>query len=242
MKHSSEESFHIKADLVPLTVFKLNRLELAAIANQLQSTLKKAPNYFADAPVLIDVTDLADQDQLDLPGLNQLFREHRLISVALRGANPSLAGKAQQAGLALFNNSTKNTVKTESKEYKETKETKSQSTQPNKTATKIITKPVRAGTQIYAKGGDLIILAAVNPGAECLADGNIHVYGPLRGKALAGISGDKEARIFCRSLEAELIAIAGHYQIKEHLKFSSKLNEGMIQIYLENEKIQITSI
>jgi septum site-determining protein MinC len=239
MKHSSEESFQIKADLVPLTVFKLNRLDLAVIENQLKNTLKKAPNYFAHAPVLIDVTDLAEQEHLDLNGLQQLFREHRLISVALRGANPNLADQAHKAGLALFNNSTKNSFKTEKPD---TKEPKSISTNPNKTATKLITKPVRAGTQIYAKGGDLIILAAVNPGAECLADGNIHVYGPLRGKALAGISGDKDARIFCRSLEAELIAIAGHYQIKEHLKFSSKLNEGMIQIYLEHEKIQITSV
>ena len=82
----------------------------------------------------------------------------------------------------------------------------------------VITTPVRSGQQVYAKGGDLIIIAPVSAGAEVLADGNIHIYGPLRGRALAGVSGDKSARIFCQSLEAELISIAGSYKVNEDLQ------------------------
>ena len=84
--------------------------------------------------------------------------------------------------------------------------------------TKIITQPIRSGQQVYAPGGDLLILNSVSPGAELLADGHIHVMGALRGRALAGINGDPHAMIFCKSLEAELVSIAGQYQISEDLK------------------------
>jgi septum site-determining protein MinC len=102
---------------------------------------------------------------------------------------------------------------------------------------KIISQPIRSGQQIYAKEGDLIILASVSPGAEVLADGNIHIYGALKGRALAGVSGNKEARIFCQKLEAELVSIAGHYWVNEDL---SPLPSGQtIQIYLENDRLHI---
>jgi septum site-determining protein MinC len=106
---------------------------------------------------------------------------------------------------------------------------------------KIMSKPVRAGTKVYAKEQDLIIIGPVNVGAECIADGNIHVYGPLRGRALAGATGNTEARIFCHSLEAELIAIAGHYLVRENLQVPQK-HAGMLQIFLENNKLSIESI
>jgi septum site-determining protein MinC len=106
--------------------------------------------------------------------------------------------------------------------------------------TKIIYQPVRSGQQIYAKGGDLIILAAVSPGAEILADGNIHVYGALRGRALAGVRGDTRARIFCHSLEAELVSIAGHYKISEDLQKSGWKTAS--QIGLIEDKLTITPL
>ncbi len=83
--------------------------------------------------------------------------------------------------------------------------------------TRLVTEPVRSGTQIYARGSDLIVTASVSPGAELVADGNIHVYGALRGRALAGAGGDEAARIFCTRLEAELVSIAGRYLVSEHL-------------------------
>jgi septum site-determining protein MinC len=82
---------------------------------------------------------------------------------------------------------------------------------------RLVTQPVRSGTQIYARGADLVVTAPVSPGAEIMADGNIHVYGVLRGRALAGASGDAEARIFCSRLEAELVSIAGHYLVSDQL-------------------------
>lgn len=107
--------------------------------------------------------------------------------------------------------------------------------------TKMVYTPVRSGQQIYAKDGDLIVLAAVSPGAEILADGNIHVYGPLRGRALAGINGNTKARIFCQSLEAELVSIAGQYKISEDLQQQSGWRSG-VQIALDDDKLAVKKL
>src|SRR5205823_3474714 len=88
---------------------------------------------------------------------------------------------------------------------------------PLRTTARLVNEPVRSGTQIYARGTDLVVTASVSPGAELVADGNIHVYGTLRGRALAGASGDAAARIFCSRLEAELVSIAGRYLVSEQL-------------------------
>ncbi len=102
---------------------------------------------------------------------------------------------------------------------------------------RIIYQPVRSGQQIYAQNGDLIVLAQVSAGAEILADGNIHVYGPLRGRALAGVRGNTEARIFCQSLEAELVSIAGQYKISEDLQNGNWKKPA--QIHLSDEKLTV---
>jgi septum site-determining protein MinC len=107
--------------------------------------------------------------------------------------------------------------------------------------TKVIKQPVRSFLRIYHAGGDLILLAAVNAGAEIIADGNIHVYAPLRGRALAGVKGNLEARIFCQHMEAELIAIAGQYRVFEN-KVPVEMLGKPAQIFLEGEKIVIASL
>ena len=97
---------------------------------------------------------------------------------------------------------------------------------------------MRSGTQIYARGTDLVVTAAVSPGAELVADGNIHVYGALRGRAMAGASGDVEARIFCSRLEAELVSIAGRYLVSEQLPAEQR---GFpVQIVLVDDQLTIT--
>jgi len=105
---------------------------------------------------------------------------------------------------------------------------------------KVIASPIRSGQQVYARDADLIILSAVSNGAEVLADGHIHVYGPLRGRALAGIKGNKKARIFCQSMEAELVSIAGCYQVNE--KLTNCDSKTPAQILLKNEQLQIIPI
>lgn len=103
--------------------------------------------------------------------------------------------------------------------------------------TQMVFQPVRSGQRIYAKGGDLIVMAAVNTGAEVMADGNIHIYGTLRGRALAGVAGWEGARIFCQDLRADLVAIAGYYTINEDLP-QDKMNRA-VQISLDNESLNV---
>lgn len=107
--------------------------------------------------------------------------------------------------------------------------------------TKVVKTPVRGGMQIYAAGGDLIVLAAVSPGAELLADGNIHVYGPMRGRALAGVKGDATARIFCQQLAAELVSIAGNYKVAEDLRRSPQWGKA-VHVSLSGDVLNITRL
>ncbi|WP_236638618.1 septum site-determining protein MinC [Mangrovicoccus ximenensis] len=117
---------------------------------------------------------------------------------------------------------------------------KAEPAQPVKAAAVIVTEPVRSGQKIYADSGDLVVVASVSNGAELVAAGNIHVYGTLRGRALAGVNGDTSARIFCRSLDADLVAVAGLYltyddYAREHLK-------RPVQIFLENDKLRVDAL
>jgi septum site-determining protein MinC len=100
----------------------------------------------------------------------------------------------------------------------------------------IIDKPLRSGQQVYARGGDLVVMAAVNFGAEVIADGSIHVYAPLRGKAIAGARGNTAARIFSTCMEPELISIAGTYRTTEHPLPAEVIGQPA-QIRLEGERL-----
>jgi len=104
----------------------------------------------------------------------------------------------------------------------------------------LITSPIRSGQQVYAQGGDLVVVASVSPGAELLADGNIHVYGTLRGRALAGINGDVKARVFCHKLQADLVAIAGHYKVFEDVRADD--DDFYKQLYLQDGQLCIGSL
>lgn len=105
----------------------------------------------------------------------------------------------------------------------------------------VVSTPVRTGQQIYAEKADLIVLGIVSPGAEVIADGNIHIYAPLRGRALAGASGDKKARIFVQSMQGELVSIAGVYRTFEQ-KLPPHLHKQPVQIELQDDRLAISSI
>ena len=102
-------------------------------------------------------------------------------------------------------------------------------------------RPVRGGQQIYAQGGDLVVTASVSPGAELLADGNIHVYGAMRGRALAGIKGNTKARIFCQQMTAEMVSIAGQYKVCEDLRRDPLWGAG-VQVSLSGDVLNITRL
>ena len=225
------ESFQLKADFMPLTVFKFSTPDLDAFNLQLTEVVAKAPKYFVNAPVLLDVQDLVDQQDLDFATICNELKAKQMFPIGIRGLQTKLQPNALELGLAIVNAAEKKQETREKPKEKALARRK----------TKIITTPVRSGAQIYAPDGDLIVMAPVNAGAEIIADGNIHVYGALRGRALAGARGDETARIFCSSMQAELVSIAGCYVVKDNLRMP-KGNPSMVQIYLDGENINIEGV
>jgi len=226
-------AFQLKGSLLTLTVLELLKADTPAISAQFLSLVKQTPDLFRRMPVVIDLNKISEVvTPVDFRTIKQLFSDHGMVPVGIRGGSPTQQSSAVEAGFAVLNNARA--------EKSTTTATAREDQSPSRSHSKLITQPVRSGQQIYAKGGDLVILNAVSPGAEILADGNIHVYGALRGRALAGVNGNKEARIFCQKLGAELVSIAGHYWINEDLV--PPLTEGnTIQIYLENDRLHIGS-
>jgi len=184
---------------------------------------------------------------IDLAALVPLLREYRMQPVAVQGANAAELAQAQALGLAEATDDALTPARGEPREVirEVVREVRvevpvevpvERAAVATAATTVIVDKPLRSGQQVYAKGGDLIVLALVNPGAEVIADGSIHVYAPLRGKAIAGAKGDENARIFAAVMEPELISIAGTYRTTENPLPADVLGRAA-QIRLDGEKL-----
>lgn len=236
----SRSAFQFKGGLYTLASIQIHELDLDKLGHQLEEKIKQAPRFFHYAPIVIDLQRLHDQaTKVDFHALKACFLEKKLVAVGIRGANEALKQAAFKANLALFPESRgglprETPQKAPSSQSAAAKEPVTSS---SATPTRVIINPVRSGQQIYAPGGDLVVLAPVSHGAELLADGNIHVYAPLRGRALAGVTGDLNAFVFCKSLEAELVSIAGTYLVSEDLK--ETLWKEAVKIQLQDNRLKI---
>jgi septum site-determining protein MinC len=235
----TSSAFQLKGSLFTLTILQLQKLDYSLFTQQLQKTIAQAPKFFQFAPIVIDLQKLDGVNQaINFSELKSVLQQHQLVPVGICNGNEQQQQDAINAGLAILPNA-KN-----SHEFEPPAIPVRQMQKPTKEVmadypgARIITQPIRSGQQIYAKECDLIVLSSVGYGAELLADGNIHVYGTLRGRALAGIRGNKEARIFCKTLDAELVSIAGLYRLSEDFTPSDG-ESGYTQIYLENDKLLI---
>jgi septum site-determining protein MinC len=217
-------------------VVRAGMLRDAAFEQELQQQVERSPRFFVNAPVVLDLKDAEGFTTEDaFLDAGDALRRHTLALVGVQNALPEQLAAAAAAGLASFApNSTQPSRRTAAA----APAMATAVMQPNRAAARLITEPVRSGTQIYARGTDLIVTAAVSPGAELVADGNIHVYGVLRGRALAGASGDVEARIFCSRLEAELVSIAGRYLVSEQLPPEQR--GSAVQIALVDDQLTVT--
>ena len=224
-------ALELKGSLLTLMVLHLLEDDNEKIAEQLVNKVSKAPDFFKHAPVVIDLHAVQDDenDNIDLPRLVNLMRDSGLIPVALRGGN----SQQHEAALGLNLGTLPDTKLVTKRRYLEPETV----AVPIPQSSKVITQPIRSGQQVAALQGDLVVLSAVSHGAEILAHRHIHIYGALRGRALAGVNGDTEARIFCQSLDAELISIAGQYQVNEDLP--NNLRNKSVQIYLEEDALKI---
>lgn len=200
--------FQLRAASLTLLTLKLVNPDDPDFFPRLATMLSLAPGFYRNAPIVLDLSGTGVRPPVDLAPFCARLAELGINPVGVQRANAAWERAAVAAGLPSFPTG-------------RTTEPQPITKEPAKAAsggTRIIAEPVRSGRQVYAHKGDLIVLGPVSHGAELLADGHIHVYGPLRGRALAGMSGDKGARIFCRALEAELVAVAGLYMVNEQLE------------------------
>ncbi len=228
--------FQMKGTAVTAVVMDLYDYSPDQFFEQLKQKIDSAPQFFNASPLVLN---LASYDgELQAEQLKQVVgscRELGLQPIACKAVDNQLASTVRRLGLASLpaSNSRATDIQAESSHKVVEKEAVFR-------PSKVITKPVRSGQQVYAEGADLILMAAVSEGAEVLADGHIHVYGPLRGRALAGVKGDTDARIFCRQMEAELISIAGYFILNDKLREACWKQAA--HAFLDGESIQVAAI
>lgn len=259
------EIFELRSASMTLVAFVLRTVDLQQVAAALEARLGPTPELFSDDAVMLDLSPVEPEtDPLDIHALIALLRRHRMLPVAARGGNALQMAAALGAGLAQApSGGTPLSVTREDAvavhvvapaagatppEREEpaasapvSEAERAEAVEPGKRilplhVALVIDRPLRSGQQVYARGGDLVVLAAVNFGAEVIADGSIHVYAPLRGKAIAGAKGNADARIFSTCLDAELVSIAGTYRTTEN-PLPAEVAGKPAQIRLEGERL-----
>jgi septum site-determining protein MinC len=220
--------------MATLTLLRVLTEDAASLLTQLDERLAQAPDFFAGMPIV--VTPAADVDPSSewLVTLIEALRERRLLPVALSGVAVETAAAA---GLGVIGNLEAPRSESAASPGRTHRESPSPSTSAS---SRFVTQPVRSGQQVYARGGDLIVTAPVSAGAELMADGHIHVYDTLRGRALAGVQGDENARIFCRAMRAELVAVAGQYLLSDQI--SSELRGASVMAWLRGDELALTAL
>jgi septum site-determining protein MinC len=220
---NATSAFDLKSASLTLVAFLLKTGNLRSLAQAMTERYGDTPDFFNRDPVVIDLTHLASLDvKIDFDALIKLLISFKLNPVAVRGGTQAQIAAALKAGLSEAPDSHAAPARTETviqeviKEVVREVRVEVPVEVPVTVATMVIDKPLRSGQQVYAKGGDLIVMAAVNNGAEVIADGSIHIYAPLRGKAIAGAKGNTDARIYTTCLAPELISIAGTYRTTEN--------------------------
>ena len=226
-------------------VLVLSSVVLADIDQQLAEKVAQAPEFFKHSPLIIDFQKLvAVVEPIEVGALVALVRKHGFLPIGIRGGTELHHAQALALDLPVHSLHSQTTALVEKKQSNilEVKpEDQELAAEPAGTAVenRIITHPIRSGQRVYVKG-DLIVLSAVSAGAEIMAEGNIHVYGSLRGRALAGVLGNTESRIFCSDLQAELVSIAGIYKLKDDLVQYPQ--QTPMQIVLEGDLLNIQPI
>ncbi|URN97680.1 septum site-determining protein MinC [Leclercia adecarboxylata] len=212
----SNTPIELKGSSFTLSVVHLHEAKPEVIRQALEDKIAQAPAFLKHAPVVINVSDL--EAPINWQQLQQAVLSTGLRIVGISGCKDAeLKAEIDEAGLPLLNEGKDKAPRAESPAPPELPVTPV-------TKTRLIDLPVRSGQRIYAPNCDLIVTNHVSAGAELIADGNIHIYGSMRGRALAGASGDRDAQIFCTHLEAELVSIAGVYWLSDNIpaEFSGK--------------------
>jgi septum site-determining protein MinC len=228
----------VQGALFTVMVVRAGMLRDPVFELELAQQVQRSPRFFLNAPVVLDLKEAADfTGEIEFIEARELLRRYTLTLIGVQNAHPSQLDAATAAGLASFAPNATQPSRVRQADPHSNAQAAPQTTSPSTTKSRLVTQPVRSGTQIYVRDADLVVTAPVSAGAEIMADGNIHVYGVLRGRALAGAGGNVEARIFCSRLEAELVSIAGRYLVSDELPPEQRGQP--VQIALVDDRLTI---
>lgn len=242
---SSGKPVDIKISTVVAVSVLIRTADLAVLTASMHAMTGGAADYFDNEFAVLDVSACAEET-IDWSGIITLLKSCNLNPVAVRGACA-----AMEAGIRANRLSIDNLAHPRAEPAPEPISQAAPARAPAAApvvapapiaaGTMIIDTPVRAGQRIYARGGDLVVTAVVNSGAELIADGSIHIYAPLRGRALAGATGDTSARIFAMGMEAELVSVAGTYRTFES-GVPKDIAKKAVQVRLSGDRIDVLAV
>jgi septum site-determining protein MinC len=241
-----QAAFELKGVVTPLTVMRLRTTNLNIIERQLRAKLLQMPHFFQDAPVVLDLGALVNEmHNLPLPSLVHVLRSMRVIPVGATGVSEERREFVRASGLAVVQTGPGKPREEGPAPAPERPVVAARAPElPARPEAHrpplVLRQAVRSGQEIYARQTDLIVMAPVNPGAQIYADGHIHIYSTLRGRAMAGAQGMTDARIFVQKLEADLVAIAGAYVMADDIPPDRR--GKACQIYLENGECRIAAL
>ncbi|MDD2175978.1 septum site-determining protein MinC [Acidovorax sp. D2M1] len=243
----SRTSFDLKSASLPVVAVLLKTTDAAQFAADLAERVADAPGFFDNDPVLIDLAPVREAEApIDFAAIAAALRQHNTLPVAVRGGSPAQMDAARAAGLTAAPDAPSARAEAPAAPMQQVVREVIREVEVEVVrevpvpgpGTVVVDKPLRSGQQVYARGADLVVMAVVSFGAEVIADGNIHVYAPLRGRAIAGARGNTEARIFSTCLEPQLVSIAGIYRTTE-TELPADVRGKPAQVRLDGEKLII---
>lgn len=238
------EAFRLRASNYNVLTLRLLTGDLGAVLPALGEQFRRAPGFLRFAPLVVGLDDLAGGEAVDFEGLVRGLQALEIVPVGVAGGSKEQRAAAAAAGLPGL----RGVGGGEGAEPTPLGAPVAVAVAapvvavpppppPAGRRAMLVTQPVRAGQRVYAEGCDLVVTATVNPGAEVIADGNVHVYGALRGRAVAGAREDAEARIFAQVFEPELVAVAGYYTVRDGLAGTPLLGRATM-VRLEGEHLR----
>lgn len=246
-----EPAGELKIGQVGIANLRVRTLDVARLAEEMRSRVTRAPKLFDRAAVILDFGGLAElPDATTAQALIDALRDAGALPVALAWGSPANAALAETLDMpvlskfrAQYENADAVPAPAPSRATPEPAAPPAAKAAPAAATVEpglVQAGSVRSGQQLYAQNRDLTVLSSVGAGAEVIADGSIHIYGPLRGRALAGAQGNPTARIFCRSFHAELVAVAGHYKVLDDIP--RELHGKAVQVWLEHDELKIAAL
>lgn len=250
--------FELEGMVSTVTVLKLSSSDLDEVKQALAAKLQQMPGFFQDAPLVVDLTALEGSDddpeperprtEVPLDALASLLRELRVVPIGIRNLRAARRNEAREAGFGVVHGGARrrpprpapSEPPPDDRRPRAEPERMPRGESAPGGGPLVLRSPLRGGQVVYAEQCDAVVLAPVNAGAEIIADGHIHVYASLRGRALAGAHGNEDARIFCKSLDADLVAIAGCYLRADEIPEQRRGKPA--QIFLENGKLVVAEL